>query len=193
MTVISILQITAEQYSLYDSIPSNFRVESIYKVEQIKNSLQLVENPVENPFLRDYNAVGHDSPSAWAKEFDLNNWGLFVAMDRDQPVGGAAVALDSPVFPVWHMQRQDLAVLWDIRVHPAHQSRGIGTGLFRHAVDWARQKGCGQLGIETDSSNLPACKFYARMGCELSGILKYGYSGVPEISEFAMLLWYLDL
>jgi GNAT superfamily N-acetyltransferase len=168
-------------------------VESIYKVEQIKNSLQLVESPVETPFLRDYNAIGHDTPSAWAKELDLSNWGIFVAMDGEQPIGGATVALDGLVFPVRHMQRKDLAVLWDIRVHPDHQSRGVGTALFHHAADWARVQGCGQLGIETDSSNIPACKFYARMGCELGGILKYGYSGVPKISEYAMLLWYLDL
>jgi GNAT superfamily N-acetyltransferase len=180
-------------YSLYDSIPSNFWVEAIYEVEHIKNTLQLVEKPVETPFVRDYNAIGHYTPSAWAKELDLSNWGIFTAMEGDQPIGGAAVALEGPVFPVRHMQRQDLAVLWDIRVHPDHQCRGVGTALFLHAADWARGQGCGQLGIETDSSNLPACKFYASMGCELAGILKYGYSGVPEIAGYAMLLWYLDL
>jgi streptothricin acetyltransferase len=86
-----------------------------------------------------------------------------------------------------------LAVLWDIRVHPAHKNRGIGEKLFHQAADWARAKGYGQLGAETDSSNVPACKFYVRMGCELGAILKYGYSGVPEVADYAMLLFYFDL
>jgi GNAT superfamily N-acetyltransferase len=46
-------------------------------------------------------------------------------------------------------RREDLAVLWDIRVHPEHRRRRIGTRLFRYAVDWAWSKGLGQLGAET--------------------------------------------
>jgi ribosomal protein S18 acetylase RimI-like enzyme len=188
-----IVSLTPSKYYLYDSIPSRFWVESVYRVEQSSSGLILVEEPVEQPFTRDYRSVGHDTPSSWAKEFDLSRWGIFVAMDRDQPVGGAAVALDGPVFPVRHMQRKDLAVLWDIRIHPDHKGRGIGTALFRHAAAWAREMGYNQLGIETDSSNIPACKFYIKLGCELGGILKYGYSGVSEVAEYAMLLWYLDM
>jgi ribosomal protein S18 acetylase RimI-like enzyme len=183
-------------YPLYTLIPSRFLAESIYRVEQIdggNGGLRLVEEPLDQILVRDYDGNGEDNPTAWAKAFDLSNWGLFVAMIGDQPVGGITIALDGPVFPARNLQCSDLAVLWDIRVHPDHKGQGIGTMLFQYAAKWARQQGCHQLGLETDSSNVTACKLYARMGCELGGILKYGYSGVPEVASYAMLLWYLDL
>ena len=193
---LNISRVEPIEYTDYGSIPNHFRVESLYIVQPVDDGLgglALIETPVAETFIRDYNADGHDHPTAWAQEYDLRSWGIFLTRDGDQPVGGAAVALNSPVFPAQEMQRADLAVLWDIRVHPEWRGRGIGTALFQHAADWTREQGYGQLGIETDSSNLPACKFYQHLGCELGAILRYGYSGVPEVAAYAMLLWYFDL
>lgn len=103
------------------------------------------------------------------------------------------MALDGEIFPARDLQRSDLAVLWDIRVHPDHKRSGVGRALFQHAARWAKAQGCGQLGLETDGSNIPACMFYEKMGCELGAVLKYGYSGVPEVAEYPLLLWYLEL
>lgn len=193
---IRVIPLSPTDYSIYTAIPSKFLVESIYWVAPAGGEcggLQLVEEPVDVPFERDYDQTGDDNPSAWAKKCNLDNWGMFIAMHGGKPIGGATVALDGPVFPVRSLQRADLGVLWDIRVHPTHKGRGVGTALFRHAAGWAKAQGCGQLGMETDGSNIPACKFYARMGCKLGAILKYGYSGVPEVADYPMLLWYLDL
>jgi len=159
----------------------------------VNPGLRLWEEPVETPFERDYDHAGTDNPSAWTKQYDLSRWEIFIALEGDQPLGGAAVALDGEVFPTKFLQRDDLAVLWDLRVHPEHKRLGVGTALFRYAARWAKDQGCGQLGLETDGSNIPACKFYAKMGCELGAVLKYGYSGVPEVAEYLMVFWYLNL
>jgi len=152
-----------------------------------------VEERIKQHYERDYDRAGEDNPSAWARQYDLSRWGIFSALLDGQPVAGAAVALDGPVFPARSLQREDLAVLWDIRVHPNHKRRGIGTALFHHAARWAKAQGYNQLGLETDGSNIPACKFYAKIGCELGAIMKYGYNGVREVAEYPMLLWYIDL
>ena len=149
----------------------------------------MVEQAVE-PFVKIYD---NDGPTAWAREFDLQTWGIFVAFDEEKPVGGAAVALNTSAYPMDHFQRKDLAVLYDIRVHPDARGRGIGAQLFPHAVDWAREQGYGQLGLETQSINVPACRFYAKQGCTLGAIHRYGYAGVPDVAHEAMLLWYFDL
>ncbi|MGD2148170.1 MAG: GNAT family N-acetyltransferase [Anaerolineae bacterium] len=91
-------------------------------------------------------------PTDWARSFDLADWGIFLAREGGQPVAGAALAAGpagAPVYPMDRFRREDLAVLWDIRVHPEHRRRRIGTRLFRYAVDWAWSKGLGQLGAET--------------------------------------------
>jgi GNAT superfamily N-acetyltransferase len=89
--------------------------------------------------------------------------------------------------------RSDLAVLWDLRVQPEQRRKGIGRRLFQQAAEWARVQGCTQLKIETQNVNVPACRFYARQGCHLGAVLRYGYSGCPDVAHETMLLWYLDL
>jgi GNAT superfamily N-acetyltransferase len=194
---IAIKEINTDQFPLYDGIPNWFEVRSMFRVEVLEAGLggfRLVEEKVAEPFIRDYNSHHEDNPTCWATCFDVSQWGIFVATgDEGQPVGGATVAIDAPVYPLDRFQRRDLAVLWDIRVHPERRGQGIGAQLFRYAVDWARSKGYGQLSLETDSSNAIACRFYARQGCELGAIHRFGYIGVPEVAHNAMLLWYLDL
>jgi GNAT superfamily N-acetyltransferase len=190
--ILQIESIGAEDFALYDAIPNHFEVRTVFQVvapDSGLGGLQLIEQPVE-PYLKTYD---NDGPTAWAQAFDLQTWGIFVAFDDGVPVGGAVVALNAQVYPLDHFQRKDLAVLWDIRVHPNARGRGIGARLFRHTADWARGQGYGQLGLETQSINVPACRFYAKQGCTLGAIHRYGYAGVPDVAHEAMLLWYLDL
>jgi len=191
-----IKSIGVEEFPLYDAIPNHFEVRTVFQViapDGGLGGLQLVEQPVE-PYIKTY---ANDGPTAWAQEFDLQTWGIFAAFDGESPagvpVGGATVALNAQVYPMDHFQRKDLAVLWDIRVHPDARGRGIGARLFLHAANWAKGQGYGQLGLETQSVNVPACRFYAKQGCTLGAIHRYGYAGVPETAHEAMLLWYFDL
>jgi GNAT superfamily N-acetyltransferase len=149
----------------------------------------LQEIPVEQPYIKDYDAYG-EIPTDWPRKFDVTRWGFFLAMEGGEPVGAAAVAFDtSGVFML--EARRDLAVLWDIRSQPTH--RGTGIPLFRYAVDWARKRGCRQIKIETQNVNVPACRFYQRMGCHLGEIRRFGYAAVPAVAHEIMLNWYYDL
>lgn len=86
--------------------------------------------------------------------------------------------------------RQDLAVLWDIRIAPQAQRQGLGRQLFQAAEAWARSRSCRWLKIETQNNNWPACQFYAHMGCELGYINRFAY---PELPDELQLLWYKAL
>ena len=44
--------------------------------------------------------------------------------------------------------------------------------------------------VETQNINVPACRFYARMGCELGTIDRFAY---PDLPGETQLLWHLDL
>lgn len=192
---ISINRIGPDQYSLYNCIPSRFKVTSFFRVEEVEKGLggfRMVEEEVPEPYIKTYGEE-KNPVSDWAGQFDISQWGLFVACDGDRPVGGAAVAIEAAVYPMDRFQRDDLAVLWDLRVAPEQARKGIGTALFRHAADWARNQGYGQLGLETQNTNVPACRFYASMGCRLGAIHRYGYIGCPEVVHEVMLLWYYDL
>jgi streptothricin acetyltransferase len=192
-----IRQAGPEELPRYALVPIRFWVHSLLRVEPIEGGLgglRLIEDPVRPPYLKDYDAQGggEEGPTYWAVQFDVRHWGFFLAEEGARPVGAAAVAFDSPGV---HMleDRPDLAVLWDIRVHPSRRGHGIGTRLLHAAAVWARAQGAHQLKIETQNVNVAACRFYAAQGCALGAVHRYGYAGCPEVAHETMLLWYLDL
>jgi GNAT superfamily N-acetyltransferase len=167
--------------SEYETIPIAFEVRSFFQVELLENGLgglRLIEQPVSPPYLKDYDACEDCPPTAWPRQFDMRNWGLLLARQGPgaAPVGAAAIAWNTNGVNMLE-GRHDLAVLWDIRVRPEHRGQGIGTILLRHAADWARQRGCTQLKIETQNVNVPACRFYASQGCQLGVVHRYAYAG----------------
>jgi len=192
--MITIKEIMPDQMALYAAIPIKLEVRSIFRVKLVKRGLdgmRFVEEPVETPYIKDYDSYG-ETPLDWERLFEMTYWGCFLALDGEQVAGGAAVAFNTHGVNMLE-GRGDLAVLWDIRVHPDHQRKGVGNTLFHYAADWARVRGCKQLKIETQNVNVPACRFYARQGCQLGGINRHGYYGHPQVGDEVMLLWYLDL
>jgi GNAT superfamily N-acetyltransferase len=86
--------------------------------------------------------------------------------------------------------RQDTAVLWDIRVAAEARRQGVGAALFRAVEKWAVAHGCRLLKVETQNINVPACRFYAKQGCVLGAIHRFAY---PEFPNETQLLWYKKL
>jgi GNAT superfamily N-acetyltransferase len=174
------------------SISIAFTVERILEVsipDAGLGGVRLTEVAVESPWVKDYDAIKGEGPSRWLERFDTSNWGLLAAHDDRNRVGGAVIAFDTTGV---HMLegRRDIAALWDIRVRPDIRSSGLGSLLFRAVEQWSLSKGCRTLKIETQNINLPACRFYARMGCELGAIDRHAYSDHPEETQ---LLWFKDL
>jgi GNAT superfamily N-acetyltransferase len=174
------------------TIPIAFRVERVLDVSALKDGLGglvLAERPVEASYEKDYDAVKGEGPTRWPEQFDVSNWGLIAAHLDSERVGGAVIAFNTANVDMLK-QRHDLAVLWDLRVRAKERGQGIGSRLFEAAEDWARARGCGQLKVETQNNNVPACRFYARMGCTLGSIDCFAY---PELPEETQLVWFKDL
>lgn len=184
-----------EELSVYSRVPIAFAVESLLRVHLVDSGLGgmlLEEEPVQPPYVKDYDAYEGGGPEQWSQQFDVRRWGFFLAREGDQTLGAAAVAWKTPGL---HMLagRTDMAVLWDIRVHPDFRRQGIGQRLFWHAADWARARGCRLFKIETQDVNVPACRFYQRQGCTLGEIDCFAYARHPPVAHEVMLIWYLDL
>ncbi|HUX04131.1 MAG TPA: GNAT family N-acetyltransferase [Acidimicrobiales bacterium] len=173
-------------------IPIAFLVDRILEVSVADGGLGgiiLQERTVDPAYVKDYDAIKGEGPTRWPKRFDVTNWGLIAALQGGMRVGGAVVAFKTPNLEMLR-GRSDVAALWDIRVRPNLRNSGIGSSLFRAVLEWARARGCTQIKIETQNVNLPACHFYARMGCSLGSIDRFAY---PELPEEVQLLWHMDL
>ncbi len=188
---IQIVEQSADRLSSYGEIPIAFTVESKYQVAAHvpgESTWRLTEERVKHPYVKDYDAGG-ERPLRWAQQWDLTNWVVLAALRDSARLGGAVVAWNTPGVNMLE-ERDDLAVLWDLRVHPDHRRRGVGQRLFESAAAWARAKGCRQLKVETQNTNVPACTFYAKQGCYLGAVYPGAY---PEYPDEVQLLWYLDL
>ena len=185
-------QIDRSYFSRYDQIPMHVAVESEYRVERPEGGLGgllLREVPVA-PYVKDLS--GYEIACEYDREFGLTNWAFFMAFDGETPVGAVTLASRTKNI-VMLGGREDLCVLWDIRVHDDYKRMGIGRRLFALGADWAREQGLRQMKIECQNNNVPACKFYRKQGAVLGGIDTYAYYLDPEIRGEVQMIWYLDL
>ena len=180
---------TPAALSEHATIPIAFVVDQILEVRLLDGGLggmALTQTAVTDPYVKDYDALEGAGPQRWPGRFDVSNWGLIGARRDGASVGGAVIATRTPGL---HMLggRDDIAVLWDIRVSPRERGEGIGSALFRAAGDWAGARGVRWLKIETQNVNVPACRFYQKMGCTLGAIDRFAYPGLP--AEVRLLWW----
>ncbi|MFL5521789.1 MAG: GNAT family N-acetyltransferase, partial [Gemmatimonadales bacterium] len=172
----------------YASVSSAFEVRSMLDVSTGSVEEVMARWPVKRlaqAYRKDYDAVAGNHPTDWSGLLHSVPMLQCGAYDDDGRVGGALVLRDAPAVELLE-GRRDVALLWDIRVAPAHRGRGIGTMLFETAVMWAQSQGCRGLLVETQDTNVPACRFYAGQGCRLAAMRRHAYEMFPEEVQ---LLW----
>lgn len=179
--------------SEYIKIPITFEVDSKVEIERVGSGLEgliLREVRVEPTFIKDYDL--EEKPTDWLKVFNMDHWRVFQGLEEDELVGGAVVAMKTPEV---HMLdgRDDLALIWDIRIKPDFRRKGVGTRLFKAAADWANSRGCRYLKIDTQNTNVKACRFYASQGCLLGEVNFFKYTASKFYRDDIMFCWYLDL
>jgi GNAT superfamily N-acetyltransferase len=171
----------------YARVPIAFTVREVADVVEAPNARQtfaLRARVIEQPYVKDYDGDG--GPAAWASRFDLSHWRFFAARAAGERVGGAAVVLRAPDVDMLR-GRQDVALLWDIRVAPEMRGRGVGAALVAGAEAWSAAHGAAWIEVETQNVNVPACRFYERMGFVLREVHAHAYASRPDEVQ---LLWH---
>lgn len=176
--------------SLYETISISFRVKEIYTlVDSPSESIgvTLKKELLTEPYLKDYDA--YEKPTTWSQKWNLSNWGFFGAYENNILIGCAAVAWKTPSVCMLE-DKDDLAVLWDIRVAPEYRGLGVGKTLFDAVKQWSKERNIKILKIETQNINVQACRFYDKQGCQLTSFNMRAYSDLPEEIQ---LIWRLKL
>ena len=182
----------ADALVAYASIPIAYRIVDVLDLNSPSDSEGLLPynaRSLDTPILKDYDAQPGNHPLDWRSRFDVRRWGVLAARFGGLRVGGAVIVMRSPDIEMLE-GRDELALLWDIRVTPASRNHGVGTALLAAGEEWARARGARILKVETQDTNVPACRFYFRNGFSLRAIRRGAY---PELPHEAQLLWYKDL
>ena len=191
---IETLPVNSETLTEYSLIQMVYEVKDMLSIELIDDGIGGMifhEEVIATPFIRDFDSLDGETPIRWLKNFNTTNWVLFLARENGVPIGGATVVTRTPEVNMLR-GRNDIAVLWDIRIKPEKKRMGIGTRLFQAAINWSRKQNLEYLKIESQNINVPACRFYIKQGCKLGEINRFAYT-VPELMSETMLVWYLDL
>ena len=187
---VHILEQTQDDLDAYGSVPIAFEVRSILRVNCVGTNglggFALNEEEVAFPWIKDYDY--DEGPVRW-RRWDISRWGILSAFIEDKRVGGAVVALNTLNMNFLE-GRGDHAALWDLRVVPQLRGCGIGKELLERSLNWARQRSCVLMQIETQNINVPACKFYANQGCQLGTVRRFAYIDYPDEVQ---LIWYKSL
>jgi GNAT superfamily N-acetyltransferase len=175
---VEIIEEPPESLAEYAQVPIAFEVTRRLVFEDGKEPAEAAVRR----FVKDYDAI--EAPTEWAKNFDLSNWGILAAAAVGERAGGAVIAWKTPKLEM-NLGGDEIAILWDLRVRPELRGKGVGRRLFGAAVDWSVKRGCLQKIIETQDINVPACRFYAAMGCVLTSVDAEAYPGLDEVQ----LIW----
>lgn len=76
---VEIREESASALKSYGTIPIAFNVGSRLRVEPVDaglGGLRLVEERVDPPWIKDYDAEHDEGPARWARRWDISNWGV---------------------------------------------------------------------------------------------------------------------
>lgn len=184
---IVIKKVGVKQLNSYAAIPCSFKKDKIFEIERIDQGLGGFKIQEKEVDAVEVDLSQYDDPMEWRDMFNGDNSAVFIAYLEDKPIGGAVIVYNTETISLID-GRNDLAVLWDIRVNEKHRGMGIGKALFKNALAWAKGQKCAHMKIETQNTNYNACKFFASQGCELMEINELAYYGDGD--NDAMFCWY---
>jgi GNAT superfamily N-acetyltransferase len=186
---VSIVQEDATTLHEYARVPISFSARTVYDVSTSPSGeIRLTKRHLDTPIEKDYDSTS-EGPMLWPSVFDVSNWAFFGAFVDRTRIGGATVALRARDVEMLE-GRDDLAVLWDLRVAPEHRGKGVGAASIETAEKWARANGATTLKVETQNINVSACRRYAASGFV---VLKANAGAYSEFPDEVQLLWYKDL
>ena len=181
-------ELSTDQLEQYGKIPFYYKTSKKYELKKLNNGLGgiLLDLIDVEEYYKDFGSeINH-----WKNMFDLTNWKFFVAYNQNNEIiGGCTVATKTNNCNMLE-GREDLALLWDIRVDEKYKHKGIGQQLFNMVKDFAKLNGFKQLKVECQNTNPAAVNFYHKQGMKLCCIDEYAYKDYPNEVQ---LLWYLDL
>lgn len=179
----------AEDLGPYSEVSIAFVTDRALFPVATDGGIELRETALPHTIEKDYDREPGHHPSVWSTRFDTSAWTVLAAWIGSSRVGGAIVVHGSDEIDMLE-GRDDLAVIWDLRVAREARGRGIGSRLIDAAGDWARSRGCTELKVETQHINVAACRVYERSGFVLRSA---DHDAYPELPDEIQLLWYKTL
>lgn len=172
-------------------IRPGFTSETVLRVETFGADYQvgwrLIETQLDKPYHKGH---GYDFDATERENIRqrLLQPNTLEEVVEDQQTGRIVGVLD-----VAQESWRQTAWIWNIMLDEAVRGQGLGRELIEHSIGWARQRRLRAVMLETQTNNVPACKFYARMGFQLVGINVAFYGNRDLEKDEVAIFWSLPL
>lgn len=94
-------------------------------------------------------------------------------------LGGRFVGMLDMEFQRWN----NTAFIWNLMIDQDFRRQGLGQRFWQLAVECANRWRVRAITLETQHTNVAACYFYLRMGCQLIGLNEALYANLPPAPE----------
>jgi len=140
-------------------------------------AFELWETPVDPPLYKSFREYEHKLEEVETRLSSVE--GGYVALAGGQIAGVVLLNVE---------QLRSVARIEDIIVGRQFRRYGIGSLLLNCASDWARNRGCWAIVLETQNVNYPAIQFYLRNGFEAWSVHQHFYPPGPVEHEVAIFM-----
>lgn len=168
-------------------IRPGFTSNSVLRVEKTGEGIEvgwrLVETKLDIPFEK-----GHSYDFDTHEQHNIAQR-LAKPDSLEEVVVNTATGKIAGVLDVAIEEWRRVAWIWNIMLDIETRGRGIGRKLIEHTIDWALQRHLRAVMLETQTNNVPACKFYAQMGFQLVGINDAFYTNHDVERDEIALFW----
>ena len=173
------------------NINPTFQSDTILRVERWGEGYQvgwrLVETPLATPY---HKGSGYD--------FDATEQ-TNIAERLAKPVSFLEVAIAQAtghIVGLLDMEEQDwnnTAFIWNLMMDVSARGQGLGSTFIKRAIAWSKARGHRAIMLETQTNNVPACRFYAKMGFKLVGVNEVFYSNRDIARDEVAIFWSYEL
>ena len=137
--------------------PARYTVRKVESVERTVITLELIL--LDSPYVK-----------CW-EQSDEEEWARYQQFLAEGYSLGAYEGEDLVGFALNEPRRWNGTLwVWEFHVAESHRRRGIGRQLMEAVVEKARQTGFRVVGLETQSTNIPAISFYRAVGFEIDAL-----------------------
>ncbi|MFW9918044.1 MAG: GNAT family N-acetyltransferase [Candidatus Thorarchaeota archaeon] len=78
--------------------------------------------------------------------------------------------------------------IWEFHIDQEYRGKGIGSQLMEHMTSVGRKAGCRVMVCETQNTNVPAIRFYRKVGFEVGGI-DLSYYTNRDLTDFEVAVF----
>ena len=150
---------------------------AVSKDDQVAFAFELIETQVDPPLYKNYREREQMLADLEARVQDAQ--GGFVALVDGKVAGAIFLNVD---------EARSVVNIQDMIVGRQYRRYGVGSLLISCASDWARNRECWAIVLETQNTNYPAIQFYLRNGLEIWSINRSFYPPGEYAHEIAIFM-----